>query len=194
MMQTTPRPDPSRGARSACWTSVTLAVCLFLLLPPARAAAEGTWGWCPGVKLGWTVGVGLTYGVEVSFIRLPDLEVSADESLFSAALDTIGRLITRTWGIVINVDTNFRDMFRTRAGLEWVGPGLGLEAGPALVIKDGAHLGLGITPWIGYQLFGYYTFTWIFDRMPNMHELGVYLKAPLLSFGGDSAYSEDWDD
>jgi hypothetical protein len=172
-----------------------LALCTALPLLPSRALAEASWGWAPGVKLGWTFGQGLTWGLEVSFIRLPDLAFDPDQSLVGAALDAFGQLITKTWGIVVNIDSNFRDLFRMRVGAEWVGPGIGLEVGPALVVsKHGTAAGLGITPWIGYHLFGYHTFTWAFSRrVPNMHEIGAYLKAPLLSFGGKSAYS-DWDD
>lgn len=166
------------------------------LLSPSPARAEAMWGWSPGLKLSYTFGKGLTYGIEVSFIRLPDLEFDPDDTLFEAAGSGIGQMITETWGIVVNLDTTFRGLFRARVGVEWVGPFLGLEAGPALVVdrKEGTHLGLGITPWLGYHLYPFYTFTWVFGRAPNQHELGLYLKAPLLGFGGGSSYSDDWDD
>ncbi len=179
-------------SRHAC----ALALCLALFSLPTTAFADAEWGWSPGIKLGWTFGQGLTYGLEVSFIRLPNLTWDKNQSLLDVALDMFGQVITETWGIVVNLDTNFRGMFKMRAGVEWCGPGLGLEAGPALVVtkEEGTHLGLGITPWIGYQVFGYYTFTWVFGRARNLHEIGAYLKAPLLSFEGKSTYSDDWDD
>ena len=175
---------------------VQLILILGLLLStPTQARAEAIWGWSPGVKLSWTFGYGLTYGFEVSFIRLPDL--SSDESnIFYRALDSFGQFCSETWGIVVNIDTTFRGLFRTRVGAEWVGPGIGLEAGPALVVdKHGTHLGLGITPWLGYHFYGFYTFTWVFGKSPNHHELGMYAKAPLLGFGGGSTYGDDddWD-
>ncbi|MBI5480088.1 MAG: hypothetical protein HY906_14570 [Deltaproteobacteria bacterium] len=86
---------------------------------------------------------------------------------------------------------------RQTVGAEWVGPALGLEVGPALVKdKHGWHAGLGITPWIGYTLFGYYTCTVIFDKSPHLHEIGLYLKAPLLGMSSDNpgwAHDDDWD-
>jgi len=182
-----------RGRRRFSMLGAAL-ICL-ALSAPAPAQAESSWGWAPGVKLGWTFGRGLTYGLEISFIRLPDIQFDKGQSLVGAAADAIGQLITETWGVVVNLDTDFSKIFKMRVGAEWVGPFLGVEAGPALVVDGkGAHLGLGFTPWIGYHLYGYYTFTWLFGRTPNLHELGAYLKAPLLSFGGDSAYGDDWGD
>jgi hypothetical protein len=185
---------PAR-ARTSRWRGVTVLAALvgLLLLAPAPAQAKAVWGWSPGVKLGWTFGHGLTYGIELSFIRLPDLELHGN--IWHMAASAFGQLISETYGVVINVDTNFKNMFKMRVGAEWVGPGLGLEVGPMLVKnKHGWHAGLGITPWIGYTLFVYYTATVIFDRSPNMHELGLYLKSPLLGFGkGDGVIDHDDD-
>jgi hypothetical protein len=190
--------EPSRSVPCRARSSRVILSCvaLGLVLAPAPAAhAESSWGWSPGLKLSWTFGHGLTYGLEVSFIRLPDLEFDPGDSLLEAAGHAVGQLITETWGVVVNLDTTFRGLFRARVGAEWVGPFLGLEAGPALIVDgQGAHLGLGITPWVGYHLLPFYTFTWVFGRAPNQHELGLYLKAPLLGFGGGSTYSDDWDD
>jgi hypothetical protein len=166
-------------------------VCLALLAQPAATRADAAWGVSPGIKLGWTFGYGLTFGIEVSIVRLPDLQVEG--SILDATGSAIGQLITETYGIVINIDTDFGDFFKARVGGEWVGPFIGLELGPSLIIdRNGTHLGLGVTPWAGYYLFGYYTFTWLFDSHPNHHELGLYLKSPLLgSCDGDC--NDDWD-
>ncbi len=186
-------PCPRRACSFRSVLVVTV-ICL-MLSSPSPVHAKSQWGWSPGVKLGWTFGGGLTYGLELSFIRLPDLTTEPGQSLVGAAADAIGQLISETWGIVINLDTDFSKLFKMRVGGEWVGPFLGVEAGPTLVFDNrGAHLGLGITPWIGYHMYGYYTYTWLFGRAPNLHELGAYLKAPLLGFGGGSSYSDDWDD
>ena len=185
-----------RPRRARRWGGLVVGAALLgaLLLAPAPARAKAVWGVSPGVKLGWTFGYGLTYGIELSFIRLPDLDLKGD-NIWEMGLSAFRQLITETWGVVINVDTNFKGMFKARVGAEWVGPGLGLEVGPAVVKdKHGWHAGLGITPWIGYTLFVYYTATVIFDRSPNMHELGLYLKSPLLGFGkGDGAIDHDDD-
>jgi hypothetical protein len=162
-----------------------VVLCLALLLPAAPASAEAMWGVSPGIKLSWTFGYGLTWGIEVSIIRLPDLDVSG--SLLEASASALGQFITETYGIVINIDTDFSDTFKARVGGEWVGPFIGLEVGPSLIIdREGTHFGLGFTPWAGYYLFGHYTFTLLFDNSPNHHELGLYLKSPLLgSCDGD---------
>ena len=189
---------PVRPWRARRWGGALVGAALLgaLLLAPAPARAKAVWGVSPGVKLGWTFGYGHTYGIELSFIRLPDLDLKGD-NIWEMGLSAFRQLITETWGVVINVDTNFKGMFKARVGAEWVGPALGLEVGPEVVKnKHGWHGGLGITPWIGYTLYGFYTFHLIFDKSPNMHELGLYLKAPLLGMTGDShgiAHDEDWD-
>jgi hypothetical protein len=164
---------------------------------PAGASADAVWGWSPGVKLAWTFDRGLTYGIEVSFIRVPDLtnRSEPDAGLIEKVKDGVGTMITRTWGIVVNLDTTFRGTYKARVGGEWVGPFLGLEAGPALIIDQGEiHAALGFTPWLGYQLYAFYTYTLVFGRSQNLHEMGTYLKAPLLGFGGGNTYSDHWDD
>jgi hypothetical protein len=170
-----------------------LSAVLCLLLPslPSSARADGTWGVSPGIKLAWTFDYGFTFGIEVSIIRLPDLDVNG--SILEASGRAVGQLISETYGMVINIDTDFDEFFKARFGGEWVGPFVGLEIGPSLVIdRHGTHLGLGVTPWLGYYLFGFYTFTWVFDSDPNHHELGMYLKSPLLgSCDGDC--HDDWD-
>lgn len=170
-----------------------ILLCLGLLALPATSGADSAWGVSPGIKVGWTPGYGLVWGLEVSIIRLPDLNIEND-TLLGAGFEAIGEFITETYGIVINIDTDFSDLFKLRVGGEWVGPFIGLEVGPSLVCdKKGTHFGLGITPWAGYYLFGYYTATILFDSAPNHHEFGLYLKSPLLgSCDGDC--NDDFDD
>jgi hypothetical protein len=161
-----------------------LALILLLLTMAAPAAAE-EWGFSPGVKLAWTPGRGITYGIEVSVIRLPDIIDPKTGDLVADAIDGGIQFITKTYGVVVNFETTFKGMTQFRVGGEWVGPFIGLEVGPAIVYQrgHGTHLGLGFTPWVGYGIIGFYTFTWAFGDAPNMHELGLYLKAPLLGFG-----------
>jgi hypothetical protein len=154
------------------------------------------WGFSPGVKLGWTFGRGLTYGIEVSFIRLPDILDMPTGSLLDDAYQAGIDFITRTFGIVLNLDTNFNGLFKMRVGVEWVGPFIGVEAGPSLVVDrdKGTYLALGFTPWAGYTVFGYYTYTFILGSAPNLHELGFYLKSPLLGFGAGHGHHLHFDD
>lgn len=171
-------------------------VLALVLLWPGVAQADAQWGWSPGVKLGWTFGgYGVTYGIEVSFIRLPDLSLDDDKGLVDNVLSAVGEVITQTWGIVLNLDTDFGDLFKARVGAEWVGPFVGLELGPEYVSdRNGSHFAFGITPWIGYDIYAYYTYSWIFDRSPSLHQAGFYLKTPLLGFeGGNGDGDDDWD-
>jgi hypothetical protein len=179
-----------RGCRAA---AVLVTLYLALLLSPGRAHADAVWGWSPGVKLGWTFGYGVTYGFELSFVRLPDLDLHG--GIVEVVFDGFGQFITRTYGIVFTLNTDFRKLFKMRVGAEWVGPGIGLEVGPTLVVdRHGTHLGIGLAPWLGYVLFGYYDFTLVLARAPNLHEMGLALKSPLLGFHGGGTHDDDWDD
>jgi len=171
---------------------VTVAVALEARPAPGRAEE---WGFSPGVKLGWTPGHGLTYGIEVSVIRLPDILDAPTGSLLEDAYNAGVNFITRAYGVVLNLDTNFNGLFKLRVGVEWVGPFIGLEAGPSLVVdrERGTHLAIGFTPWLGYTLIGYYTYTFVFGA-PNLHELGLYLKSPLLGFGQGTGHHLHFDE
>lgn len=172
------------------------ALALALLGVLATRAQASEWGFSPGVKLGWTPGRGLVYGVEISVIRLPDILDMPTGSLIDDAITAGEDFITRTYGIVLNLDTNWNGLFKMRLGGEWVGPFVGVEAGPELVVdrEHGTHLAFGITPWIGYTVFGYYTYSFIFGDAPNLHELGLYLKSPLLGFGAGDGHHLTFDD
>jgi len=177
-----------RGPRCALLLAAMLAI-------PLRASASD-WGFSPGIKLGWTPGRGVTYGLEVSVVRLPDILDMPTGDLIDDAITAGTDFITRTYGIVLNLDTNFNGLFKMRVGAEWVGPFVGVEAGPCLVVdrEYGTHLGIGFTPWIGYTVFGYYTYTLILGSAPNLHEIGLYLKSPLLGFGAGEGHHLHFDD
>jgi hypothetical protein len=183
------RTDRRRSIRWLILSFVTVAT-----LASSSEARAGEWGWSPGVKLAWTFGRGLTYGVEVSFIRLPDLDVNPEDNLLEQALDATGDAITRTYGIVVNLDMTFKGLTKFRVGGEWVGPFVGLEAGPSLVWDKtkGTHVGFGLTVWAGYGVIPFYTHTW--SGAGGKDELGVYFKTGLLGFGGGDGDDPDWDD
>ena len=82
-------------------------------------AAE--WGFSPGVKLAWTPGHGLTYGIEVSIVRLPDLLEMPSGSLVDDLYHAGIEVITETYGVVFNVDTTFKGLTKVRLGGEWIG-------------------------------------------------------------------------
>lgn len=177
-------PLPSWRSARILWAAAAL---ILAGLPVEAGASE--WGWSPGLKLAWTPGHGLTYGLEVSFVRLPDILDAPTGSLGKDALQAGADFISRTYGIVIDAETNFGGLTRLRLGGEWIGPFIGLEVGPSLVIDSdhGTHAGLSFTPWAGYEFLPYYTYTVVFGGAPNLHDIGFYLKSPLLGFGGGSS-------
>lgn len=174
-----------------------LALGLLLAATLARAptaSAQAEWGFSPGVKIAWSPGQRVTYGLEVSFVRVPDLFSSHSDSLVRDVLNATGRVITRTYGIVWNLDTNFHGFVSNRVGIEWVGPFVGLELGPALVRDaDGRHFGFGVTAWAGYSLYGFYTHTFVLRGQP-IDQFGVYLKTPLLALRRGESMNFDDDD
>jgi hypothetical protein len=184
---------PSRSPGTARGFALAALAFLGLLLAPGAARAHSEYvGFSPGIKLGYTPGYGFTTGIEISWVWLPAPETGTG-SMMDRAVDLGTEMITESWGVVLNLDTNFRDLFKVRVGGEWIGPFVGVEAGPSFVIdRDGKHAALGLTPWVGYQAFGYYTYTYVFGDAANLHELGLYLKSPLLGFDGDG-HSSDWD-
>lgn len=158
------------------------------------AAAQAEWGFSPGLKLAWSPGHGVTYGFEISVVRVPDLLSSHSNSVISDVLDAAGRAITRTYGIVWNLDTNFDGFLTTRLGAEWVGPFTGLELGPAFVRDaDGRHFAFGITAWAGYVVIPFYTHTFVHGGRA-IDQIGLYLKTPLLAFQRGSSIDFDDDD
>ncbi|MBI5489833.1 MAG: hypothetical protein HY905_21035 [Deltaproteobacteria bacterium] len=168
-----------RLRRMCRWAAVP-ALLIVLAPRPAAAITWDTWI-SPGVSLCWTFGRGLTYGLELSVIWVP----STWDDLKEVPLGT---------GVVLNLNTDFDDFFLLRVGAEWVGPAIGLEVGPSLVTdENGAHFGLGFTPWVSVYTIPFYTGTLIFDDSPNIHQLGMYLKLHI-NTDGDFGTHHDWDD
>jgi hypothetical protein len=163
-----------------------------LCMGAATKAHAAEWGFSPGVKLAWTPGRGVTYGIEVSVVRLPDLFEMPSGSIVDDVVDAAVDVITKTYGIVFNVDTTFKGLTKLRVGGEWIGPFIGVEAGPSLVFdRSGTHAGLGLTLWAGYTFYPFYTHTFVFGGR-DTNELGAYLKTPLLGFGdGDADFDDD---
>lgn len=135
------------------------------LVVPQPAAAIDTEIWIsPGFKVCWTFGRGMTYGFELSVTWAPKTWNDLEQMPLAA-------------GIVLDLDTDFDELFMLHLGGEWVGPFIGLEIGPTLVTDElGAHFGLGFTPWISSYVIPFYTGTVIFDDSPNIHQLGAYFK------------------
>jgi hypothetical protein len=162
-----------------------LAVTLAALLAPERSRADPFVTVNPGVTLSYTFGRGFMYGFELSVVMLPETE-------------TREQFWRRPFGVGVAVDlsSNFDDLFKMRVGGEIIGPFIGIEAGPTLVVdRTGAHLGLGITPWAGWTVMPYYTYTWLPGETENLHEIGSYLKLYLAPNrdGGSGSFDDDWD-
>lgn len=170
---------PRHGSRTRAVLALAVGVALLL---PTLSRAEQFMTVNPGITLSYTIGRGFTYGLEVSCVWMPT---------------TLAEFKDRPFGVGVAVDlgTNFRDLFRLRAGGEVIGPFVGLEAGPALILdRTGAHLGIGITPWAGWYVMPYYTYTLVFGG-ENLHEVGTYLKVyidPNYS-GTAGSHHHDWD-
>jgi hypothetical protein len=167
-----------------------VAAAVVLSSAPAPARADKTSVWVnPGVKAAYTFGEGFTLGVELSVVVVPGL---TDPSLG----DLLARGLFVGWGVVVNWDWVLgAPLSKLRLGAQWVGPGLGVEAGPSVVFDgDETFYGFGITPWAGMGGFPYYTYTYAARRPRNLHEFGFYLKAPLC-VNGESACgrSSGWD-
>jgi len=164
-----------------------------ILLATGTRASAAEWGFSPGIKLSWTRGHGLTYGFEVSVVRLPDLLETHSGSLVKDLVHAGIEVITETYGIVFDVDTTFHSLTKMRVGGEWIGPFIGVESGPSLVFdRTGTHAALGLTLWGGYDFYPYYTHSFVLGA-PDVGELGAYLKTPLLGFGehGDADFDDD---
>jgi len=162
-----------------------LLAALFLaaIIVPARAPAADFIS--PGLKVGWTFGRGITVGLELSLVwdRQKDW---ADRDWLS---------LPYGHGLVFDVDTNFKGFWKLHAGYEAIGPFVGIDVGPTVVGDRGRVLfGLGITPWAGYDVIPYYTYTLAFGGEKNFHELGTYLKVAFDPHDGDPQKAGTWDD
>jgi hypothetical protein len=159
---------------------VVLAAAIAGVVPrPARANIVTL---NPGVKIGYTIGRGWTYGLEISVAWM---EPEIDWVIGS------GAVLDFTWT---------KDLFELRAGYEMFGPGYGLEVGPALVV--GPHrktsLAIDVTPWLGAVFADPYLTMSFGVGGPSRTEVGTYLKLPLCLHDDDGCYSggsggHDWD-
>lgn len=162
---------------------VSLVAATLLALTPVPAGATPFTTVNPGFTISYTFGRGLTYGFEVSVVKWPGTLAALERQPFGT-------------GVAVDLSTDFSQLFKVRLGGEIVGPFIGVETGPALVVDpSGAHLALGTTFWGGWYVMPYYTHTLIFGDEPNLHELGTYLKVYLDPDGTGAAHSHhhDWD-
>lgn len=173
-----------------------LPLLLFAALAPVDAlAAETTWV-SPGIKIGYTFGEGFMVGAELSVVHVPDV-VSTDIG------DLVARGVFIGYGGVLTWDwTPSKSLHKLHLGAQWTGPGLGLEAGPSLVIDEaGTYFGIGLSPWALTYVIPYYNYTVVFGRQDNLHELGLHLKLHLCASGApdcgsgddDGFHFDDWD-
>jgi hypothetical protein len=163
---------------------VALLTLVTVLLLGGRARADDPLLWIsPGVKLAYTFGRGFTMGLELSLTWAPNTWEDMKDQPYAL-------------GGALNLDTNFKRLFRLRLGGQLVGPFIGLEIGPALVVDEGrTRLGIGFTPWVGAFVIPYYTYTLVFSG-PDLHELGAYFKVHLnteMDFSSSSSSHHDWD-
>jgi hypothetical protein len=179
-----PRPASSARPRAPFALAVALLAALALALAPSPAGAVETTlaAFSPGVKVGYTIGRGFTYGLEVSWIWAP------------TTFDDWKRHPYAT-GVVVALDSNFKGLFRLHAGGEVIGPFVGIESGPSLVRDAGRwRLGLGSTIWAGFDVIPYYSYTLVFGGERNLHEVGSYLKLVMDPDFETKNSHGDWDD
>jgi len=119
----------------------------------------------PGIKLGYTFGTGggISWGGELTVLR------RTWDNLH--AIVAAGPALDLTWTPAT---------FQARLGIELVSWFAGIEGGPSLVSdRSGAHVGLGLSPWLGGIFISpYYTHVFVHGA-PDLDEAGVYGKLPL---------------
>lgn len=164
-----------------------VAAAILILVTATRAHADdnpfsGATMVSPGIKVGYTFGDGggFTWGAEVTVMRGTGADLSA--------ILAHGPALNLGWS---------RGTFQLRAGWQLVSWLVGVEAGPALVWRDGqARFGVGVTPWLGGIVVPYYTYTFL-PGASNLREAGIYLKLPLCSgcegVDGDGDDDDDFD-
>ena len=187
-------PRPARPTTSASASASTarrrapfalpVALLAALALAPSTAGAVETTlaAFSPGVKVGYTIGRGFTYGLEVSWIWAPTTIDDWKSHPYAT-------------GVVVALDSNFKGLFRLHAGGEVIGPFVGIESGPSLVLDAGRwRLGLGSTIWAGFDVIPYYSYTLVFGGERNLHEVGSYLKLVMDPDFETKNSHGDWDD
>ncbi|MBU1536171.1 hypothetical protein KKF84_12680 [Myxococcota bacterium] len=156
------------------------------ILSPFRVQAAGRTVFInPGVKLTYTFGEGFTYGFELSINLLPEGWDEMKEEPYG-------------YGIAFNVDTTFKGLTKMRLGLQWIGPFIGVEAGPTFIRDHGrSYFGMGYSFWGGLWVIPTYTYTNGFGSGKSYHEIGSYFKLHLIpgsSYGGDGEHHDWFDD
>jgi hypothetical protein len=172
----------NRSTRRALRRVAVLAVLCFCLFAREAKAIETDVWINPGFKLAYTIGGGFTYGLELSVVWVG----STWDDLKELPVG-LGGVLTLDW---------CRGVFKAHLGAEVVGPWVGVVLGPSLVRDRRArtnHFGIGFTPWISSYLIPYYTYTYVFNRPANLHELGALFKLHI-NTDGDFGSSGDWDD
>jgi hypothetical protein len=183
--QNHPRIVCSKRSIASVALAALVGAAIFFSSPRAAEAKHDLWV-SPGIKIAYTIGHGFTYGLEVSFIWAPSDWDTLKKRPFGS-------------GFAINMDFDFKSLFMLRAGGQITGPFIGLEAGPAVAYQRGEWgFGLGFTPWVSSYLIPFYTYTVVFGRQPNLHQLGAYLKLHLNTDGdfasrGSFDDDDDWD-
>lgn len=169
--------------------TIAVATAILVLVTAARARADldnpfpDTTVISPGIKVAYTFGEGggFTYGAELTVMQRTGPGLSA--------------IVAH--GAAINLGWSHGGTFHLRAGWQVVSWFAGVEAGPALIWREGRpHFGVGVTPWLGAIVVPYYTYTWI-PGAPSLDEAGLYLKLPLClacEGGGDDFDFDDDDD
>ncbi len=143
----------------------------------------------PGVRLAYTFGEGFTLGFELSVVVVPSIEGTE-------IIDLVKRGIGVGYGFVLNYDFTFADerVGELHLGAEWVGPGIGVEAGVSLVHDpQGRYFGLSFTPWLGYYTLPYFNYTIVFGREENLADIGIMLKLHLCARDCPDADDDDFD-
>jgi hypothetical protein len=136
---------------------------LFALLNLTKAFAEDRYFLNPGLKFGHTFGEkgGYTIGFEISHTR------------FSSQ---------RSFGMVASIDyCRNANRFRYHLGGEY----LAVAVGPTVIVEaESVDFGFNVTPYFGLFVIPYYNHTLRFTRN-DLHELGAFLKFPILVKGRD---------
>lgn len=139
----------------------------------------------PGIKLAYTFREGFTLGVEVSVGVVP--RVPGGD-----LIDLIKRGLLVGYGFVFSFDHTWaeQNIWKVHAGVEWIGPGIGLEFGPSLVRIGGeSFLGFALTPWLGTYLIPTLNWTGVVGR-DNLLEMGVLLKLHLCVTPGETCETD----
>jgi len=165
-------------------SAAAAAILILLTATAARADVENPIADAivvsPGIKVGYTFGDGggFTWGAEVTVMRGTGTELSA--------------IVAH--GAALNLGWSRHGTFQLRAGWQLVSWLVGIEAGPALVWRDGqARFGFGVTPWLGVIAVPYYTYT-LMPGAPDIRETGIYLKLPVCpACEGGQGFDDDDD-